>query len=87
MSLGEPVILRLSPTPTPSGIQLFQNLTMKTHGQDHVCDETSRSHLTFKIKRSRLWSRSNPLVTSEAWNSIDMFAFCFVAIGPFLAEI
>ena len=31
--------------------------------------------LTFKIQRSRLWSRSNPLVTFEAWSSIDMFAF------------
>ena len=49
--------------------------------------EKSRSRLTFKIQRSRLWSRSNPLVTFEAWSSIDMFAFCFVAIGPLLAEI
>ena len=43
--------------------------------------------LTFKIQRSRLWSRSNPLVTFETWNSIIMFAFCFVAIGPLLVEI
>ena len=27
------------------------------------------------------------MVTFEAWNLIDMFAFRFVAIGPFLAEI
>ena len=26
------------------------------------------------------------MVTFEAQSSIDMFAFCFVAIGPFLAE-
>ena len=78
------------PTATPfvqcqsashSEIQLFQNLTMKIHGQGHVCGQRSRSHLTFKIQRSRLWSRSNPL------GSIDMFAFRFVAIRPFLAEI
>ena len=37
--------------------------------------------------RSRSWPRSNPMVTFEAWSSIDMFAFRFVAIGPFLAEI
>ena len=53
----------------------------------HVCGQRSRSRLTFKFQRSRLWSRSNPLVTFEAWSSIDMFAFRFVAIGPLLAEI
>ena len=47
--------------PSHSEIQLFQNLTMKIHGQGHVCGQ--RSRLTFKIQRSRLWSRSNPLVT------------------------
>ena len=52
-----------------------------------MCGQRSRSRLTFKIQRSRLWSRSNPLVTFEAWSSIDTFAFRFVAIRPFLAEI
>ena len=52
-----------------------------------MCGERWRSRLTFKIQRSRLWSRSNPLVTSEAWSSSDMSAFCYVAIGPLLAEI
>ena len=75
--------------PSHSEIQLFQNLTMKIHGQGHVCGQRSRSRLTFKIQRSRLWSRSNPLVTFEARSSTDMFAFQsrFVAIGSFLAEI
>ena len=73
--------------PSHSEIQLFQNLTMKIHGQGHVCGQRSRSRLTFKIQRSRLWSRSNPLATFEAWSSIDMFAFHFMAIRPFLAEI
>ena len=48
--------------PSHSEIQLFQNLTMKIHGQGHVCGPRSRSHLTFKFQTSRLWSRSNPLV-------------------------
>ena len=48
-----------------------------------MCGQRSRSSLTFKIKRSRLWSRSNPLVTFEAWNSIDMFAFRFVESDHF----
>ena len=69
--------------PSHSEIQLFQNLTMKIHGQGHVCGQSSRSHLTFKIQRSS-W---NPLVTFEAWISVDMFAIRFVAIGPLLAEI
>ena len=37
--------------------------------------------------RSRSSPGSNPMVTFEVQSSIDMFAFCFVAIGPFLAEI
>ena len=44
----------------------------------------------FKVKvmmqKARSWSRSIPFVTYEAQGSIDMFAFCFVAIGPFSAE-
>ena len=43
----------------------------------------------FDLERCR-WrsrSRSNPMVTFEPKNSIDMFAFRFLAIGPFLAEI
>ena len=63
--------------PSHSEIQLFQNLTMKIHGQGHVCGHKSKPRLTFKIQRSRLWSRSNPLFTFEAWNSIDMLAFSF----------
>ena len=42
----------------------------------------SRSHLTLKIQMSRSWPRSNPLVTFEAWSSIDTFAFNFLAIRP-----
>ena len=72
--------------PTHSGIQLFQKLTMKIHGQGHVCGQRWRSRLTFKSQRSRLWSRSNTLVTVEALGSTDMFAFRFVPIGPFLAD-
>ena len=39
----------------------------------------SRSHLTLKIQRSRSWPRSNLLFTFEAWGSINMFAFRFLA--------
>ena len=37
--------------------------------------------------RSRSWPRSKLMVIFQALGSIDMFAFCFVAIRPFLAEI
>ena len=73
--------------PFHSEIQLFENFTMTIHGQGHVCGQRSRSQLTLKIQRSRSWSRSNPLVIYEAWISIDMFALCFVAIGPLLVGI
>ena len=63
--------------PSHSEIQLFQNLTIKILG---VYGQRSRSYLTFNIQRSRPLPRSNPLVTFEAWNSIDMFAFHFVVI-------
>ena len=64
--------------PSHSEIQLFQNLTMKIYGQGHVCGQRSRSCLTFKIQRSRLWSRSNRLVTFEAlvFNRYVCFSFC-----------
>ena len=63
--------------PSHSEIQLFQNLTMKIHGQGHVCGQRSRSRLTLKIQRSRLWSRSNLMVTSEAleFNRYVCFSF------------
>ena len=43
----------------------------------------------FDLENSRSMScpRSNPMVTFEVLRSIDMFAFRFVAIGPYLTEI
>ena len=41
----------------------------------------------FENSRPRSWPRSNLMVTFEAFSSIDMFAFRFVAIAPFLAEM
>ena len=87
MTYCHPLCAIIVNRPSHSEIQLFQNLTKTIHGQGHACGQRSRSHLTLKIHRSRLWSRSDPLVTFDAWSSIDMFAFRSVAIGPFLAEI
>ena len=48
--------------PSHSEIQLFQNLTMKIHGQGHMCGQRSRSRLTFKIQTH--WSHLRPGVQS-----------------------
>ena len=76
------------PTPTPF-IQCQSALPFwdtAIHGQGHVCGQMSRSHLTLKIQRSWSWSRSNPLVTFEAWSSIDIFPLRFAAIGLLLVN-
>ena len=49
--------------------------------------ERGNSIFDLENSRSRSWPRSNLMVTFEALSSIDMLAFRFVAIGPFLAEI
>ena len=77
---------KMSISPPILRYSYLKNLTKTIHGQGHVCGQSSRSCLTYKIQRSRLWSRSDPLVTFEAWSSIHMFSR-FVAIGPLLAEI
>ena len=38
----------------------------------------------FDLENSKSWPRSNLMVTFEAKSSIHIFAFSFVAIGPFL---
>ena len=49
--------------------------------------DITNSMFDLENSRSRSWSRSNPMVAFEDQSSIDMFAFRFVAIGPFLADI
>ena len=49
----------------------------------------SKVKVTFDLQNTKVkvMAKVKPLVTFEAWSSIDMFAFRFVAIGPLLAEI
>ena len=49
--------------------------------------DIANSIFDLENSRSRSWHRSNLMVTFEVLRSIDMFAFRFLAIGPFLAEI
>ena len=65
-----PPPLRNANRPSYSEIQLFQDLTMKIHGQNHVCGQRSRSHLTVKFKGQghgsgqTRWSHLRPWVQS-----------------------
>ena len=54
---------------------------------DHFWLRYSKFHIWPWNSRSRSWPRSNLMVTFEVLSSIDMSAFCFIANGPFLAEI
>ena len=49
MTDSHPLCLMSIGPPIPE-IQLFQNLTMKIHGQGHVCSQKWRLHLTLKIQ-------------------------------------
>ena len=49
--------------------------------------DTANPIFDLENSRPRSWPRSNSMVTVEAYSSIEMFAFRFMVIGPFLAEI
>ena len=49
--------------------------------------DIANSIFDLENSRSRSGPRSNPMITFEPLSSLHMFAFCFVAIRPFLAEI
>ena len=70
------------------GLEFNRYVCFLFHGnQTIVCRDIANYIFDLENSRSRSWPRSNPKVTLEAYSSIDVFAFCFVAIGPFLAEI
>ena len=49
--------------------------------------DIANSIFDLENSRSKSWPRSNTVITFEPLSSLDMFALCFVAIGPILAEI
>ena len=53
----------------------------------HFGLRNSKFHIWPWKSRSRSWPRSNLMVTFAALGSIDMYAFGFMVIGSFLAEI
>ena len=49
--------------------------------------DIANSIFDLENSRSRSWPKSNPMVMIDALRSIDMFAFRFEAITPFLIGI
>ena len=49
--------------------------------------DMASSMFDLQNSRSRSWPRSNQMLQFLGWSPIDMFAFRFVTIGPFLAKI
>ena len=68
------------------GVQLIC-LLFDSRRSDHFWQRYRKFHIwpwKFKVK---VMAKVKLMVTFEALSSIDMFAFCFVAIRPFLAEV
>ena len=62
--------------PSHSEIQLFQNLTMKIHGQGHVCGQRSRSRLNFKqISKVKIMVKVKPI--GHIWGLEFNLYICF----------
>ena len=49
--------------------------------------DIANSIFDLENSRSSSWAKSNPMVIIDALRSIDMFAFRFEAIAPFMIEI
>ena len=70
------------------GLEFNRCVCFSFHGNRTIFGrDIANSIFDLENSSSISWPRSNPMVTFEVLRSIDMFAFCFVAIVPFLAEI
>ena len=70
------------------GLVFNRYVRFSFHGNQTIFDrDIANSIFDLENSRSRSWPRSNLMVTFEVLRSIDMFAFRFVAIEPFFAEI
>ena len=82
------VMVKVKPIGHISGLEFNRYVCFSFHGNRTTFGwDTGNSIFDLENSRSKSWPRSNLMVTFEALSSIDMFAFRFVAIGPFLAEI
>ena len=70
------------------GLEFNRYVCFLFHGNRTIFGrDIANSVFDLENSRSRSWPRSNPMVAFEALRSIDVFAFHFLAIGPFFAEI
>ena len=70
------------------GLEFNRCVRFKFHGNRTIFGrDIANSIFDLENSRSRSWPRSILMVTFEVLRSIDMFAFRFVAIAPFFAEI
>ena len=66
------------------GLKFSWYVCFSFHGKRTIFGwDIANSMFDLENSRSRSWPRSNLMVTFEAQSSIDLFAFCVVAIGPF----
>ena len=83
------VMVKVKPIGHIWGLQFNRYVCFSFRGNQTIFGwDIANSIFDIENSRSRSWPRSNlMIITFEPQSSIDMFAFCFVAIGPFLAEI
>ena len=67
--------------------KIWQHVHVLSLYKDILSWAKANSIFDLENSRSRSCPRSNSMITFEAASSIDMFAFCVMAIRPFLAEI
>ena len=82
------VMVKVKPIGHIWGLEFNRYVCFSFRGNRTTFDwDIGNSIFDLENSRSRSWPNSNPMVTLEALSSINMFAFRFVATGPFLAEI
>ena len=78
------IMAKIKPTGHIWGLEFNQYVCFSFRGSQTIFGQDIASSIfDLENSRSRSWPRSSLMVTLEAKSSIDMFAFRFVAIGPF----
>ena len=82
------VIAMVKPIGHIWGLEFIRDVCFLFRGDVIFCGwDIAKSIFDLENSRSSSWPKSNLMVTFEAKSSTDMFAICFMVIGPFWAEI
>ena len=82
------VMVKVNPIGHIWGLEFNRYVCFLFHGNRTTFGwDIGNSIFDLENSRSRSRPRSNLMANLRPWSSIDMFAFRFMAIGPFLAEI